>query len=585
MNLAILMLVILSLLYHFAIKPLVYWKNRGVSQTPLSETFLFNIVGLFQRNISGFIQSLYNWFPGSSFQKIRMFGIIIGLTVVLLFIYYFTIKPLYFWENQGVKQKPIVKEFMFNLFGMLQRENAAIVVQKIYNEFSNFRYCGINQLYTPILFVRDAELIKQMMVKDFEYFTDHREFVSNNNDPLWSKNLFALKGPEWRLMRPILSPSFTSSKMRAMFFLMRDAAENFANHFLKQDEDVVVIEMKDTFTHFCNDVIATTAFGVEVDSLANPDTEFYRMGKKATDLSRPGKQLRFIINMVAPWISKVLGVKFFENDVRAFFENLIIGAMKEREEKGIVRPDMIHLLMEARKHCKEDKNNIAEERKQSIEISNENIVAQALLFFFAGFDSVSTMMCFMAHELAVNTDIQEKLKLEVHETSETLNGKLTYDALVNMKYMDMVISETLRKWPTQIGIERLCTKPYTIEPILPEEKPIHLKKGSIIFIPTYGIHHDPELFPNPESFDPERFSEANKASFNSYAYQPFGMGPRNCIGSRYAAMEIKIAFFYILLNFAIVPVEKTNIPLVLAKSMFHLGAEGGFWLGLKRLKK
>lgn len=74
------------------------------------------------------------------------------------------------------------------------------------------------------------------------------------------------------------------------------------------------------------------------------------------------------------------------------------------------------------------------------DITNLDIAAQAMIFFFAGFESVTSVMAFMAYELAVNPDIQKKLRDEVQETSSECGGKLTYEALMKMKYLDMVIS-------------------------------------------------------------------------------------------------------------------------------------------------
>lgn len=90
------------------------------------------------------------------------------------------------------------------------------------------------------------------------------------------------------------------------------------------------------------------------------------------------------------------------------------------------------------------------------------------------------------------------------------------------------ILETLRKWPPVAAIDRECIKPYKISDEIGRTHVIN--KGDAIMIPVFGLHRDPELFPNPDNFNPERFSEANKNLIRPFTYLPFGLGPRNCIG-------------------------------------------------------
>ena len=168
-----------------------------------------------------------------------------------------------------------------------------------------FRYSGFYQFFVPTLVLKDPELIKQITVKDFDHFVDRRNFIPEDSDPLWSKNLVALTGRKWREMRATLSPSFTSSKMKYMFTLMSQNGEQFVKYFLKKNENVVTVEMKDTFTRFTNDVIASTAFGVECDSLGDRTNEFYLMGKDATDFSGFWKNISFLVYMLAPKLGKV----------------------------------------------------------------------------------------------------------------------------------------------------------------------------------------------------------------------------------------------------------------------------------------
>jgi cytochrome P450 family 9 len=81
-------------------------------------------------------------------------------------------------------------------------------------------------------------------------------------------------------------------------------------------------------------------------------------------------------------------------------------------------------------------------------------------------------------------------------------------------------------FPPVVACDRLCVKPYSLQ----ADPPLELQPGDTIFIPIYGLHHDPDHFPDPERFDPERFSDENKSSINPLAYLPFGSGARSCIG-------------------------------------------------------
>lgn len=136
----------------------------------------------------------------------------------------------------------------------------------------------------------------------------------------------------------------------------------------------------------------------------------------------------------------------------------------------------------------------------------------------------------MAHELALNEDIQQKLYAEVKSVYERLGGSpITYEALQSMKYMDQVVSETLRRWPTAAAAERSIGKPYVLED--GSKNKISLQTGNGIWIPIIAIHLDEQYYPNPYKFDPERFSDENKQKIKSGTYIPFGLGNRNCIVS------------------------------------------------------
>lgn len=124
--------------------------------------------------------------------------------------------------------------------------------------------------------------------------------------------------------------------------------------------------------------------------------------------------------------NQILGLKIFRKEVNDFFTKLIKDSIEMRVAQGIYRPDMLQILMES-----------------STKMSIEDITAQAMIFFFAGFDSVSSLMTFAAYELAVNNKVQDKLREEIQTVLEDCNGQPTFEAINGMKYMDMIVSGML----------------------------------------------------------------------------------------------------------------------------------------------
>ncbi|KAK4873607.1 hypothetical protein RN001_012967 [Aquatica leii] len=472
------------------------------------------------------------------------------------------------------------------------------LMNHLYEQFPNKRYFGMYQFLSPRLVLRDLDLIKRIAVKDFDIFPEHRTLVAEEGDPLFARNILFMKGGEkWQRLRSLLSPTFTSSKLKLMYPLMFKCAQQFLEHY-EQNDNVTELEMKETISKYTNDVIASVAFGVECNSFANPNDTFYLMGKKILSISFV-KVIILLMYSFSPFIMKLVKLRIIPEDVCNFFRSIVQDTIKFREENGVVRQDMLHLLNEARKgrmKYDEQENHsdlgfaVAQEseigRKQKFkysDISDDDLIAQAIVFFLAGFDTSSTALSFCIYELAVNPDVQEKLRNEIDQVlSSNTTDFVSYEDLLSMKYLDMVVTESLRKWPPLVSVDRRSVKPFVIESELPGEETIHFPKSTTCIIPVYSIHRDPKYYPNPEKFDPERFSEKNKHLLTPSSFLAFGMGPKNCVGSRFALLEVKLLLFALLKKFEIVPVSKTPIPIVITKKGIFLGAEGGLWLGLKK---
>ncbi|CAG2065310.1 unnamed protein product, partial [Timema podura] len=163
-----------------------------------------------------------------------------------------------------------------------------------------------------------------------------------------------------------------------------------------------------------------------------------------------------------------------------------------------------------------------------LELSDKDIAAQAAVFFLAGFETSSTLMSFVSYFLAIHEDVQQRLQEEIDNMLENTGGKVTYEEVLALKYLDMVISETLRMYPPATAMDRVCVKPYWIPPS-GNQPGITFKEGDILEIPIFGLHRDEEYFPEPDKFDPERFSNENKHKIKPFSFIPFGIGPRSCI--------------------------------------------------------
>ncbi|GBP66254.1 Probable cytochrome P450 6a20 [Eumeta japonica] len=183
----------------------------------------------------------------------------------------------------------------------------------------------------------------------------------------------------------------------------------------------------------------------------------------------------------------------------------------------------------------------------TIEPTDELMAAQAFFLFIAGVEPSATGMFFTLYELARHPEIQNKLLEEVDEVFKRCDDNPTYEAVVEMSYLDMVLDESMRVHPAIGNLVRRCTKDGGVLPA----GQIRVEKGTVIHIPVYALHHDPKYYPEPEKFIPERFSEEGKRNIKNYTYMPFGDGHRICIGMRFARLQVKTGLLHLLRHFRV----------------------------------
>lgn len=244
-----------------------------------------------------------------------------------------------------------------------------------------------------------------------------------------------------------------------------------------------------------------------------------------------------------PIINRLFDVGILDKTVVKFFRSMVNETMDTCRQHNIFRPDMVNILMQVREGTLRRSNETGEELDDSFATAKEShvgqavvarkwtddeLIAQCFLFFFAGFETASTVLSFAAYEMVVNPDIQQRLYEEIAANEAQLDGeRLTYENIQKMKYLDQVVSEILRKWSPLANIDRTCSKYYEF---IHNGMEFTIEKGRTLLFPMYGLHHDAQYFPEPERLDPDRFSDENRDKIVPGTYIPLGFGPRNCIG-------------------------------------------------------
>ncbi|XP_046325528.1 cytochrome P450 3A13-like [Haliotis rufescens] len=389
----------------------------------------------------------------------------------------------------------------------------------------------------PAYVITDLEILKEVFVKSFDNFRNRRKF------PLpypFSLALFALEDDTWKRVRNIMTPTFTGVKLRRMCGPINDCAKTLTTNFSKDRGVNHRFNMKQYFGSYAMDVIAQTAFGIKIDSQNDFNDPFVAHAKMLFAPTKLAQALATLSNVV-PILEPIfinLGLGIFPRKVVTFFEKITAELIEQRRNETArrqePRPDFLQLMMDASTEEGPGENANGETVKHSARhLSEEEIVAQCILFFIAGYDTTGSTLSYTAYNLAKNPDVQEKAYNEIKEILG--NEEPNYDNIGKLKYMDNVITETLRLYPPGFVLNRVSSETIQI-------KGLTLSKGQSIFIPVMAIHRDPQLYEDPDSFRPERHEEQAK----TISFQAFGSGPRICIGMRLALVEVKVALANVL---------------------------------------
>ncbi|XP_037939487.1 probable cytochrome P450 6d5 [Teleopsis dalmanni] len=469
------------------------------------------------------------------------------LTAAALVVIYFKWNFAH-WQRRGF---PYIKATI--PFGVLQsvvkrQRSFGMAIYDAYQS-SKEKVVGIYLLTRPALLIRDAQLARDVLSKDFNSFHDRGVYVNEEKDPM-SGGLFFLKGSKWKILRSKLMPSFTSGKLRGMFGTIEETSYRMINYLnnILPDNGSAEVELKNLFSTYAIDIIASVIFGLETNSFKEPNNVFRNVSYKTSEPTYKSV-FRGTCQFLYPSLEKFFVMLGWTEEAPETMKKIVRKTVEHREKNNVSRRDMLQLLLQLRNTGKinTDDNEWSVETSVGAfkSMSVELIAAQLFLFYVAGYETTASTVAFTIYELSQYPELLAKAKKDVEETLRKYEGKLSYECVQDMKFLDLCVMETIRKYPGLPILNRECTEDYQI----PDSKMV-IKKGTAIIISLFGMHRDPEYFPDPMRYDPERFLEENM-NYNSVAYMPFGEGPRHCIAQRMGRLNAKVAIAQILTNFDI----------------------------------
>ncbi|XP_018562133.1 cytochrome P450 6k1 isoform X1 [Anoplophora glabripennis] len=473
------------------------------------------------------------------------------LAVLFYLVYRYSTRNHDYWKKRGVPfEKPVfLAGSLWEVFK--GQRHVGKHLGHLYKKY-NTPYFGIYIMGKPYLVLRNPNIIKTITIRDFTNFDDRTFACDKNADAISGNSLFILRNPDWKDIRNKLTPIFTSGKLKLMFPIMKQCCREMIIFLDKHDGDI--LEIKEVSAKYMTDLVASCFFGLEINSFGEKDSEFRIFSRKMLDFDVYTSFCLFSYFFVPKFVSW-FKLKMLDT---SFLQRILHDTLSKRKNMNMRRNDFVELLLQVRDNLSDNTH-----------FDTDTMVSQAITFFVAGFETTSNALAFVLYELCLRPDCQDRLREEINDTFHT-DDDITFENIQKMKYLDMVLSETLRRYPFGPFLNRKCKEDYVIK-----ETGLVIEKDTPILIPIDGIHNDPEYYPEPEKFDPERFVDGHKKYSQSCTYLPFGMGPRNCIGDRFGLICAKVGIVFFLRYFKVEKCEDTPVPLVLnPKSPFMMPIKG-----------
>ncbi|XP_040063877.1 cytochrome P450 3A14-like [Ixodes scapularis] len=388
----------------------------------------------------------------------------------------------------------------------------------------------------PMLVVRDFKFLEYVFVKNFSNFTGRGVTMRTDQmHPVVGRGLIHVKGSEWRNIRSCITSGFTGLKIKLMmdhFTKVGDVFMDVLGEIADQGKEVNMLE---PFQRLMMDYIGRAAFGIDTSFQKDLKNPFFLTAQRTVKeiMTGPFHMLAQCTTsfgiLAAPifWLSRIFG-SFSHQD---FGEETAKVIELRKKHPELRRNDMLQNLIDAEYEelaSTQTSSGVSKTRA----LSSKEVIMNTNILFLGGFETSATALSFITYALGKYPDVQKKVRQEVKNVLNE-GGSLDYETVTKkLKYITQVIDEAMRIWPPALTFTTRQAKEDF------EYQGIKYKAGTSIMSPPFVIHMDERFFPDPTKFDPDRFSEENEGRIPKLAFQPFGMGPRNCVGTRLAYVEL-----------------------------------------------
>ena len=486
-------------------------------------------------------------------------GWLMTLCTICICLYLYSTYKLSIFKRYGIPEGSKPTLFLGTLPELIKKGFFQMDVDSVTQHGT---YFGTFVGHIATVMVSDPDMIKEIAVKQFQNFQDRTQSVVI--PWFWQKAVNNATGGHWRMLRQTISPTFSSGKLRKMEPILDKCLDSFVNVLHKAvEEEKAVVDIQSVFEALTLDIVSSTSFGIEVNSQEKPDDPFVINAREAFNINLASSPV-YLINFLFPESKNLLKhIPVPDSKGLTYMKEVIKKVIHERSRSGTQEVhDLLQLLIDANQDDSDNKDDdidsVQYEGEKKRRLTDEEVLANAVTFLIAGYDTTASTLTWVVYMLATNLEVQERLICEIDQ--ELGDKRPNYENVFKLQYLDMVLSETLRLYAPAIRVNRQVVRDTEIcGRILPG--------GISVTFPIAGLHRLPEFWPEPEKFDPERFSPENKEKIHRFAYMPFGLGPRNCVGMRLAQFVVKIAVVTLLQRYKIEPSDKLPVPPKIGKSI------------------